>query len=134
WVDEHQQIGIDFSSRFVNAFQRLFDKGYENVNGMWTSIGWNSKNPEINYGTGGLLHGKQYILTSSWNAPHGAFTLPNEFFKEISVDNDPLSGFHGMNRYLGMKLHTSIQFHDVEKNSDIPKELSNYEQFLKTVL
>lgn len=31
WVDEHQQIGIDFSSRFVNAFQRLFDKGYENV-------------------------------------------------------------------------------------------------------
>lgn len=134
WVDEHQQIGIDFSSRFVNAFQRLFDKGYENVNGMWTSIGWNSKNPEINYGTGGLLHGKQYILTSSWNAPQGAFTLPNEFFKEIGIDNDSLSGFYGMNRYLGMKLHTLIQFHDVEKNSDISKELSNYEQFLKTVL
>ncbi len=31
WVDEHQQIGDDFSSRFANAFQGLFDKGYENV-------------------------------------------------------------------------------------------------------
>lgn len=31
WVDEHQQIGDDFSTRFVNAFQKLFDAGYDNV-------------------------------------------------------------------------------------------------------
>ena len=31
WVDEHQQIGNDFATRFGNAFQRLFDLGYENV-------------------------------------------------------------------------------------------------------
>lgn len=114
---------------FKKYLDEVLTAGY--CNGMWTSDGRNSKNPEINYGTGGLLHGKQYILTSSWNAPQGAFTLPNEFFKGISVDDGPLSGFHGMNRYLGMKLHTSIQFHDVEKNADISKELSNYKQFLE---
>lgn len=31
WIDEHQQTGPDFSSRFTNAYQRLFDQGYENV-------------------------------------------------------------------------------------------------------
>lgn len=31
WIDEHQQTGPDFASRFTNAYQRLFDEGYENV-------------------------------------------------------------------------------------------------------
>lgn len=31
WVDEHEQIGDNFSSRFTNAFQKLFDAGYDNV-------------------------------------------------------------------------------------------------------
>ena len=31
WMDEHQQSGQNFSDRFANAFQNLFDKGYENV-------------------------------------------------------------------------------------------------------
>lgn len=31
WVDEHLQTGHDFSTRFANAFQDLFDAGYENV-------------------------------------------------------------------------------------------------------
>lgn len=31
WMDEHQQSGQNFSDRFANAFQYLFDKGYENI-------------------------------------------------------------------------------------------------------
>ncbi len=31
WVNEHQQTGFDFSTRFTNAFQKLFDLGYKNV-------------------------------------------------------------------------------------------------------
>lgn len=31
WMDEHQQSGQYFSDRFANAFQNLFDAGYENV-------------------------------------------------------------------------------------------------------
>jgi len=100
-------------------------------NGMWISDGRNSDNPEINYGTGGLLHGRQYVLTTSWNAPKGAFKLQGEFFNRISVDNGPMSGFHGMNRYLGLNLMESLQFHDVEKNADTYQEIKNYEAFLE---
>ena len=31
WIDEEQQTGNDFSTRFTNALQKLFDAGYENV-------------------------------------------------------------------------------------------------------
>ncbi len=31
WMDEHQQRGQNFADRFANAFQTLFDAGYENV-------------------------------------------------------------------------------------------------------
>lgn len=113
---------------FKKYLDEVLTAGYGN--GMWISDGRNPKSPEINYGTGGLLQGKEYIITSSWNAPQGAFTFPNEFFNQISVDNGPLSGFHGMNRYLGIKLHTSIQFHDVEKNADTTSQLKEYKEFL----
>ena len=73
---------------FKKYLDEVLTAGYGN--GLLTSDGRNLKNPEINYGTGGLLYGKQYILTSSGNVPQGAFTLPNEFFKEISVENGPL--------------------------------------------
>jgi modulator of drug activity B len=114
---------------FKKYFDEVLTAGCNN--GMWTSDGRKPENPEINYGTGGLLHGKQYIITTSWNAPQGAFTLPNEFYNQISVDNGPLSGFHGMNRYLSIKLHTSLQFHDVEKNADTSRLLKGYKEFLE---
>ncbi|WP_422858688.1 NAD(P)H-dependent oxidoreductase [Flagellimonas sp. S174] len=100
------------------------------ANGIWTSDGRSHDNPEMNYGTGGLLQNKHYILTTSWNAPQGAFSLPNEFFNETGVDDGPMSGFHAMNRYLGMNMHSSLHFHDVEKNADTKAMLEEYQLFL----
>ncbi|WP_062053815.1 NAD(P)H-dependent oxidoreductase [Aquimarina longa] len=114
---------------FKKYLDEVLTAGYKN--GMWESDGRTAKNPEINYGTGGLLTGKKYILTTSWNAPKGAFILPNEFFNEISVDNGPMSGFHGMNKYLGLQRIASLQFHDIEKNANANQELENYTLFLE---
>ncbi len=116
--------------KFKQYLDEVLTAGYGEDKGMWISDGRNQKNPEINYGTGGLLHGKNYVLTTSWNAPEGAFSLPDEFFKEISVDNGPMSGFHGMNRYLGLELLKSLKFYDVEKNADIKAQLRSYKEFL----
>jgi modulator of drug activity B len=63
----------------------VFTEGH--AKGIYHSDGRSSANPAINYGTGGMLHGRQYMVTSSWNAPKEAFTLPNEFFNETSVDD-----------------------------------------------
>ncbi|WP_316792447.1 NAD(P)H-dependent oxidoreductase [Pedobacter frigoris] len=113
---------------FKQYIDVVFTEGHEN--GIYKSDGRSAANPQINYGTGGMLHGKQYLLTTSWNAPSTAFTLPGEFFNEKSVDEGPLFGFHRMNAFTGMEPLQSIHFHDVEKNADIPTDLKRYKAHL----
>ncbi|MGJ5641463.1 NAD(P)H-dependent oxidoreductase [Formosa sp. S-31] len=104
--------------------------------GMYYSDGRKAENPNINYGTGGLMHGRKYMVTTTWNAPETAFTLPGEFFKETSVDDGILFGFHRMNEFIALEALESIHFHDVEKNNG-PEQIeihkSNYSNHLKKV-
>lgn len=113
---------------FKQYIDVVFTEGHQN--GIYKSDGRSAANPTINYGTGGMLHGKQYLLTTSWNAPKEAFTLPGEFFNGRSVDEGVLFGFHRMNAFTGMTPLESIHFHDVEKNADIVKDLDRYRQHL----
>lgn len=114
---------------FKEYIDRVFTVGHQN--GIYTSDGRSSSNPAINYGTGGSLHGKKYILTTSWNAPRTAFELKGEFFKQKSVDEGPMYGFHKMNQFVGFDLLGTIHFYDIEKNADVPVEIKRYEKFLK---
>ncbi|MBB6498078.1 NAD(P)H-dependent oxidoreductase [Pedobacter cryoconitis] len=109
----------------------VFTQGHQN--GIYKSDGRSADNPAINYGTGGLLHGKQYMITSSWNAPATAFTMPGEFFNERSVDDGVLFGLHRMNAFTGMKPLDGIHFHDVEKNADIVNDIKLYRNHLNKI-
>lgn len=113
---------------FKKYIDVVFTEGHQK--GIYHSDGRTSANPAINYGTGGMLHGKKYMVTTSWNAPATAFTLPGEFFNEHSVDQGPLFGFHRMNAFTGMEQMESIHFHDVEKNADINKDMLRYKEHL----
>ena len=84
--------------------------------GMYYSDGRKADNPERNYGTGGLMKNTKYLVTTTWNAPETAFTIPDEFFEGRSVDDGVLFPFHKMNAFCGMTALDSFHFHDVEKN------------------
>ncbi|MDR6781663.1 modulator of drug activity B [Pedobacter africanus] len=114
---------------FKKYIDLVFTEGHNN--GIYHSDGRSAANPAINYGTGGLMNGKKYMLTTSWNAPQEAFTLPGEFFNQKSVDEGPMFGFHRMNAFTGMKPLEGIHFHDVEKNADVVKDLKRYEAHLE---
>jgi modulator of drug activity B len=113
---------------FKKYIDEVFTAGYNN--GIYRSDGRNAENPSINYGTGGLMYGKKYMLTTSWNAPATAFTLPGEFFNQHSVDEGPLFGFHRMNAFTGMQPLQSFHFYDVMKNANIAANLQHYQQHL----
>ena len=104
------QLPHDFK-KYIDV---VFTAGHKK--GIYTSDGRSRKQPEINYGKGGELHGRKYMLTTSWNAPATAFTLPGEFFMEKSVDDAVMFGFHRMNAFTGMEPLKSFHFHDMEKN------------------
>ncbi len=113
---------------FKKYIDVVFTEGH--AKGIYNSDGRSSSNPAINYGTGGTLHGRKYMLTTSWNAPKEAFTLPGEFFSEKSVDEGPLFGFHRMNAFTGMSPLESMHFHDIEKNADVLRDLELYKAHL----
>ena len=96
--------------------------------------GRSRKNPNINYGTGGLLKGKPYIVTTTMNAPKSAFTNKNEFFDKTSIDNGILYGFHKTHQYLDMSHLASFHFYDVIKNPKIETEMEEYNHLLKNIV
>jgi len=121
------QVPHDFK-KYIDV---VFTEGH--ATGIYNSDGRSSQNPAINYGTGGMLHGRKYMLTTSWNAPKEAFTLPGEFFSQKSVDEGPLFGFHRMNAFTGMTPLESMHFHDIEKNADVARDLKLYNEHLSKI-
>lgn len=116
---------------FKKYIDEVFTAGHRK--GIYHSDGRNAGSPEINYGTGGMLQGRKYMVTTTWNAPKTAFTLPGEFFKETSVDDGPLFGFHRMNAFASLEQMESFHFHDVEKNANVSRDMDTYSNHLKQV-
>jgi modulator of drug activity B len=122
-------------NRLKFYIDEVFTAGHNN--GIYKNDGRSRVNPAINYGTGGLMHGKQYFVTTSWNAPQTAFTIEGEFFNQHSVDEGVLFGFHRMNAFTGMKLLGIFHFHDMEKSASqerIDLYETEYKNYLKTAL
>lgn len=118
-------------NRLKLYIDEVFTAGHNN--GLYKSDGRSRVNPAINYGTGGLMHGKKYFVTTSWNAPETAFTLEGEFFNQHSVDEGVLFGFHRMNAFTGMSHLGSFHFHDMEKAAT-QERIDNYEIEYKNYL
>jgi Putative NADPH-quinone reductase (modulator of drug activity B) len=118
-------------NRLKLYIDEVFTAGHNN--GIYRSDGRSRKNPAINYGTGGLMHGKKYFVTSSWNAPDTAFTMEGEFFDQHSVDEGVLFGFHKMNQFAGLESIGSFHFHDMEKGAT-QERVDNYEREYKAYL
>lgn len=118
-----------------NGFKKYIDEVFTagHNKGIYRSDGRSSVNPQINYGTGGMMRGTKYMVTSSWNAPKTAFTLPGEFFLETSVDDGVLFGFHRMNAFASMEKIEGFHFHDVEKNADVTRDMIEYNKHLDKV-
>lgn len=112
-------------NRLKKYIDEVFTAGHQN--GIYASDGRSRKNPAINYGKGGLMQGKKYMVNTSWNAPETAFTLPGEFFDQTSVDDGVLFGFHKMNQFVGLERVDGFHFHDLEKNAT-EERINNYQQ------
>ena len=84
------------------------------------------------YGSGGLVHGKQYMLSLTWNAPQQAFDDPSDFFEGKGVDAVYFP-FHKANQFLGMSGLPTFLAVDVMKRPDVPAALAAYEAHLDKV-
>lgn len=96
---------------------------------LYASDGRSSSEPSKNYGSGGLIQGKNYMLSVTWNAPKNAFVDKEDFFQGAGVDGVYLP-FHKANQFLGMKPLPTFMCNDVMKDPKIASDLERYKTHL----
>lgn len=95
--------------------------------------GRTSDAPKSNYGTGGALNGKTYMLSVTFNAPSEAFGDPAEpFFAGGSVD-DLLRPMHLNGKFLGMQPLPTFAAFDVMKNPTIEADFRRFDAHLNSL-
>lgn len=67
------------------------------------------------YGSGGLMQGKEYMLSFTYNCPSSEFDNPNGFFEGMSVDQANVA-LHKTFEFCGAKPLQSYAVHDVYKS------------------
>ena len=84
-----------------------------------TGDGRTREDPGKQYGTGGLLQGRKYMMSLTWNAPAEAFGDANQtLFGGHSVDDVFILNTANY-KFCGMEILPSFSCHDVMKSPDI---------------
>jgi modulator of drug activity B len=89
----------------------IFTEGH---GALYASDGRTRSDASKKYGSGGLIQGKKYMLSLTWNAPMEAFTEKDQFFHGVGVDGVYLP-FHKANQFLGMSALPTFIANDVIK-------------------
>lgn len=84
------------------------------------------------YGGGGLLGGKSYMLSSTWNAPEKAFGDPETFYQGLDVD-DALVAMHKAHQYIGMTALPSFTVFNVISDPDFEGQRIRWRKHLTNV-
>ncbi|MGQ7273996.1 NAD(P)H-dependent oxidoreductase [Marinobacter sp. V034] len=99
---------------------------------LYASDGRSRTDPSLQYGSGGLLQGKQYMLSLTWNAPREAFEEPGNFFEGRGVDAVYFP-VHKAMEFLGMSALPTFLANDVIKAPDIAGHQIAYQKHLARV-
>ncbi|ANJ66568.1 flavodoxin [Halothiobacillus diazotrophicus] len=137
-LEKHQWADVIILQSPVNwmgvpwPFKKYMDEIY--TAGMAGQLcngdGRTSEAPKKNYGAGGTLQGKRYMLSLTFNAPAEAFNDPNEYlFQGKSVD-DLFFPMHMNFRFFGMESLTTFACYDVMKNPTIKADLERFLEHL----
>ncbi len=99
---------------------------------LWQSDGRDDANACRKYGTGGLMQGRKYMLSTTWNAPFEAFEDPLQFFEGKGVD-DIFLWLHKSFRFLGVEPLPTFACFDVIRRTDVEKDRDRFKEHLLKV-
>ena len=99
-----------------------------------TGDGRTRQDPAKQYGSGGKLTGKKYMLSLTWNAPAAAFNdEAQQLFSGKSVDE--IFAYNTANyKFCGVDILPSFSCFDVMKSPDITNDFLRLETHLNVVL
>ncbi|HGJ5872602.1 MAG TPA: NAD(P)H-dependent oxidoreductase [Arsenophonus apicola] len=113
--------------------KRYMDEVFTQGHGLlYASDGRTRSDASKKYGSGGLIQGKKYMLSLTWNAPLEAFTDESQFFNAAGVDGVYLA-FNKANQFLGMEPLSTFIVNDVIKSPNVQAYIEEYRLHLSNV-
>lgn len=137
-IEKHQWADAILLQTPVNwmgvpwSFKKYMDYVYSfGMDGrLCNGDGRTRQDPNKQYGTGGTLAGKRYMLSLTFNAPTESFNNPEQtFFGGISPD-DLFLPMHLNFKFFGMTPLKLFSCHDVMKNPQIEDDFVRYREHL----
>ena len=137
-IAKHQWADVIILQTPVNwmevswSFKRYMDYVYSaGMDGrLCSGDGRTSNDANKQYGSGGTLTGRKYILSLTLNAPKQAFSDPNQSFFEGKSLDDLFWPMHLNFKFFGMQPLATFACFDVMKNPDIENDFIRFEAHL----
>lgn len=83
------------------------------------------------YGTGGKMQGRKFMISATWNAPKEAFSNPDGVLFEGKGRDDLFLHITSNYRFSGYDILPDFGVFDIFKDPDIPASISEYERHLE---
>ena len=89
--------------------------------------------PTRQYGTGGKLKGKKFMICATWNAPEESFNDSTQFMFRGKSADDVLFNVAANYRFIGFDIMPGYYCYDVFRNQHIKQDLENYPAYIKKI-
>ncbi len=96
--------------------------------------GRSKEDATLQYGTGGKLKGKKFMICATWNAPKESFNDSAQYMFRGKSADDVLFNVGANYRFIGFEILPGYYCYDVFHNTHIKQDLENYPAYLKKTL
>jgi modulator of drug activity B len=98
---------------------------------LLTGDGRTRSDPTKQYGTGGKMQGRKFMVSATWNAPRTVFDNPDSYLYGGKGVADLFLPITSNYKFSGYDILPAFGVHDIFKNPDIPRSLEEYRQHLE---
>lgn len=100
---------------------------------LMTSDGRTRQDPNKQYGTGGLMQGKKFLQSLTWNAPKEAFGDKDQILFAGKTVDDVLIANAASYKFCGTEILPSFSCFDVMKAPDIEGDIARLREHLAAI-
>ena len=141
-VEKHLQADIVILQTPVNWFgapwiykkyvdevfnEGLFSKKFQEADGR------SADDPNKQYGTGGKMYGKKFMVSATWNAPKVAFGNPDQVLMQGKTTADLFLNLTSSYRFIGYEIMTDYGTFDIFRDQMMEDGLQRCPNYLSQV-
>ena len=139
-VRKHDKADIVILQTPVNWFSapwiykkyvdEVFNAGFA-TKALLDGDGRSRQDPNLQYGTGGKMRGRKFMISATWNAPREAFGNPDGILYGGKETADLFLHITSNYKFCGYDILPDFGVFDIFKDPDIPGALEDYRRHLE---